>query len=198
MATDARPTPPAHDPTYPAQLELYNVNMAEWYRRTGETCAGLATSSFIFDAAGRLLSIQRAKHDSMPCLWEVPGGAVDPEDPSLMRAAAREIFEETGLVAKNIVRLVLPPANINAEGGSYFTNRNGTRTYCRFSFEVEVADGAEVKLDPDEHQDFLWVTEEQVRKQRFGEREIPVTNEHMAGLILEAFAQRRAEGRLAA
>jgi 8-oxo-dGTP pyrophosphatase MutT (NUDIX family) len=50
----------------------------------------------------RLLLMQRAASDSLPLLWEVPGGALDPEDPTVLHGAARELWEEAGLATKKV------------------------------------------------------------------------------------------------
>ena len=125
-------------------------------------------------------------------MWETPGGAADETDATLLEAAARELWEETGLVATRLRRSVT-----EGEGrapGSLFTNRYGTRFYCRFSFEVDVEGWEEVRVDPEEHQDYLWVTEEEVRAGKVGERSFTITNRQMQALILEGFRLRRVEG----
>ncbi|KAF6831085.1 nudix domain protein [Colletotrichum musicola] len=137
----------------------------------------------------RILLLQRAAHDSMPNLWETPGGSADDDDASLLIACARELWEEAGLEAVEIVRVV--SEGEGKEPGSVFTNRTGTVVFCRFAFEVRVRPG-EVKIDPEEHQDFVWATEEEVKAGRVGGKEIPVTNGQMLRLILDGF-RRRAE-----
>ncbi len=67
----------------------------------------IATGGLVFSAGGspaekaegapagqgdKLLLLQRAAHDSMPLHWEVPGGAVDDEDESVLpRPSARDL-----------------------------------------------------------------------------------------------------------
>jgi hypothetical protein len=58
---------------------------------------------------------------------------------------------------------------------------------------VDVAEYSEVKLDPNEHQDFVWATEEEVQRQAIGDREIPLTNALMTNLISKAFDMRKAD-----
>ena len=76
---------------------------------------GLAVGACVFkpgsDDGGenRILLVQRAASDSMPLHWEVPGGACDDEDESLLHAAARELLEESGLRARAIRALISPP-----------------------------------------------------------------------------------------
>jgi 8-oxo-dGTP diphosphatase len=54
-------------------------------------CAG----AFVRDALGRLLLVQRAKDPNRGC-WSLPGGRLEPGE-SAAEAAAREVYEETGI-----------------------------------------------------------------------------------------------------
>ena len=58
--------------------------------------ATLAVAAFVFDAADRVLLIERGKPPGVG-LWTVPGGRVEPEE-DLHAAVRRELREETGLV----------------------------------------------------------------------------------------------------
>ncbi|KAK6207729.1 NUDIX domain-containing protein [Colletotrichum tabaci] len=188
--------PPAFDLTYPPSLEPYNTPARAWLAANGKSWDGLATGALVFDRRGRVLLVQRAAHDSMPLRWETPGGGADDDDASLLAACARELWEEAGLEAVEVVRVVSEGAA--REPGSVFTNRTGTAVYCRFAFEVRVretgdGDEMEVRIDPDEHADYVWASEEEVRRERVGDKEIPITNGQMARLILDGFRRRREE-----
>jgi 8-oxo-dGTP pyrophosphatase MutT (NUDIX family) len=172
-----------------ASLAAWNMPMQEWLTKNNKHWDGLAVGSLVFDPSGRLLIIQRASHDSMPNKWEIPGGAVDDVDPSVHYAAVRELWEESGLVAKRLNYIVT--VGRNREPGFVFPNRAGTRFWCRFSFDVEVESCIDVKLDPNEHQDFAWVTEAEIQEQRIGDRDIQLTDIHMQTLLLEGFRLRR-------
>ncbi|KAK2058565.1 NUDIX domain-containing protein [Colletotrichum caudatum] len=185
----------AHGLAHPPSLESYNLPMRAWLAANEKTWDGLATSALVFDRRGRVLLLQRAAHDSMPLRWEAPGGAVDDGDASVLAACARELREEAGLEAVRVVRVVSEGAGV--EPGSFLTNRTGTRVMRRFAFEVEVAarDGETVvRTDPEEHADHVWATEEEVARERVGEKDIPITNAQMASLILDGFRRRREEG----
>ncbi|EME45931.1 hypothetical protein DOTSEDRAFT_86622 [Dothistroma septosporum NZE10] len=153
---------------------------------------GLATACAVFDPHDRILVIQRAAHDSMPNRWELPGGAVDDGDQSILHGAARELLEESGLIAKHLSCGI-------SEGpehapGSVFHNRTGTSSWCRFCFNVEVDDCTAVKLDPNEHQDFAWASRDEICSQRKGDRPLPITTDSVVAIILEAFRLRSAQG----
>ena len=57
------------------------------------------------DEAGRVLLAERTATQMAPGFWEAPGGKIDPgEQPA--EAAARELFEETGLIAQSLKPLM--------------------------------------------------------------------------------------------
>ena len=121
----------------------------------------------------------------MPNRWEVPGGACDEDDPTILHGAARELWEEAGLVAKRFTHLVTDSPDPEIE--QVFPNSTRTKTWCRFTFHVEVENCDTVKVDPDEHQDFVWASEEEVRQQKIGERELAITHDGVVRLILGVF-----------
>jgi 8-oxo-dGTP pyrophosphatase MutT (NUDIX family) len=152
---------------------------------------GLAVGAFIFLSAQRhglpeprLLLIQRAASEKgFPNLWEVPGGASEPHDPTVLHSVAREVFEETGLRLTRFVRQL-------GDGVQFMTGpKSHPKLWIKLSFEIRVAEidypsfapeigtsttsgrepvqtsGVEVNksipvcLDPNEHQAHMWVTE---------------------------------------
>ncbi len=183
MGQDSKPDPHASDDfIMDDSLAAWSIPAKAWLPKHGKEhlLNGVATGVVVFNPDGKVLLVQRASHDSMPNLWEVPGGAVDEEDPSILFGAARELLEETGLVAKRFT-------NIVNEEGQLFSNRTGVKKFCRFVFiaEVERCDG--VRLDPNEHQNFVWASGEQVQKQRVKDHGIPICTPEIHTLILEAF-----------
>jgi 8-oxo-dGTP pyrophosphatase MutT (NUDIX family) len=147
-------------------------------------------SALVFDnetwMGPRVLLIQRSARDAMPNLWEVPGGSVDDDDKSILHAVARELWEEAGLTATKIGRLVGAPQIFAARPGKEF---------CKFTFLVEVeqssSEGLKVKLDPMEHQKFVWATEEEVRAGKVGNVELEFTSWEVEQTVLEAFRARK-------
>lgn len=150
---------------------------------------GLATGNIVFNPDGRVLVIQRAAHDSLPNKWEFPGGAADDEDPTVFHAAARELWEESGLVAKRFTHVVTQGPD--KEPLETFRNRLRTKLFVRFTFHVEVESCDDVKLDPNEHQDYAWASEEDIRQQKIDGKEMPITRWTVQALFLEAFRLRK-------
>ena len=183
----------------------WTVTLHQWLQERDPAAGlnGIATGAVVFNADGRVLLVQRASHDSMPNRWEVPGGAVDDEDESILHGAARELWEEAGLVPTRIARFI--PEGGQDRGhdirfedmGNHFTNRAGTKKFCRFSFETEVESCDRVVLDPNEHQDYVWATEEEVRDEKIGGREIPLTGPAARSMILTAFRLRKEGSKVA-
>ncbi|KAI8948254.1 NUDIX hydrolase domain-like protein [Xylaria longipes] len=77
----------------------FNVPLGA-YLETSPALQGVCVGAFVFDDVDRLLLVQRAPTDSYPLRWEVPGGAIDAEDESILHGLARELWEETGLRAR--------------------------------------------------------------------------------------------------
>jgi 8-oxo-dGTP pyrophosphatase MutT (NUDIX family) len=148
----------------------------------------IATGALVFDASTpeRILLIQRAAHDSMPGRWEIPGGACDKEDLSILDGVARELWEETGLAASSIGPQV--------GDGHYFLTRSG-KLVCKFNFLVDAGKGADgkldVKLDPNEHQNYVWAGEEEVKTRKVGNLNLKFTTREQEAVVLEAFSARR-------
>lgn len=132
-----------------------------------------------------VLVVQRAATDYVPNLWEIPGGSCDPDE-SILAGVVRELWEESGLIATEVLRQV---------GRVHEWVEEGV-VWCKFTFEVEV-EGAEVVLDKEEHQAFHWITEDECRKGevvRDGKRiELNWTFEHQRAVILEGFRLRGAD-----
>ncbi|KPI37672.1 uncharacterized protein AB675_194 [Cyphellophora attinorum] len=135
----------------------------------------------------RVLLVRRAPTDSSPNLWEVPGGAVDFDDPTILHGAARELWEEAGLHATAFHRIVGP------EHGQVLTTRRG-RLFVKFHFLVDVK-SYDVKLDENEHSDFCWATEAEcevgtVKRRVEGQEttlDIPFTSEAQKAAIMAGF-----------
>ncbi|EWC46185.1 hypothetical protein DRE_04563 [Drechslerella stenobrocha 248] len=138
----APPPQPQSQSAFPNEEELQRMHAGS---------AGLQSNTIVTAVAEsrQLLVIRRSPAESHPGTYEVPGGGAEPPpiDATLLESVARELFEETGLVAKRIVRLI---------GSSDFQTGKGYK--CRkFNFQVEVQDTERVVLHPAEHDDYRWI-----------------------------------------
>jgi 8-oxo-dGTP pyrophosphatase MutT (NUDIX family) len=184
-STTRRPLPISQLDFNPSIAPLF-IPAQEWIKTHRPELDNLCTNVAVFNEKGHILLVQRASHDYwMPGKWEIPGGSAETKDKTLLFSAARELWEETGLVAKRIKRLI--PEGKPPEMGYGFRDKVRGIEFSRFSFEVEVESCENVVLDPTEHQAFVWASRGEVEKGRVGELEIPVTDLPMQHLILEAF-----------
>ena len=104
-----------------------------------------------------ILILQRAPDDFMPGIYELPGGGVEPEE-TLSEAVSRELLEETGLHATNIVRHI-----------GHFDYVSASRRRTRqLTFEVHVLELGEI-VHPD-HTAAAWVGADSLS-------DYPITNE---------------------
>lgn len=166
-----------------------------------------------------LLLVQRSSQDSIPDRWEVPGGSSDENDPTILHSVARELFEETGLHLTRFNRQIGP-------GVRFETGREPQKKqWLKLSFEVEVSEiprishshvhhqdnmarlgnddlvagqvlDAVIKLDPEEHQNSAWATEEDIRnsdpnRPPWNRGPFEIFNEEQRLLMLRAFELRR-------
>ncbi|CAH0004058.1 unnamed protein product [Clonostachys byssicola] len=210
-ATSARPPPvpssatthlgpaPEFHFTFPDRLRGWDKSVAAWLQENNKYFSGVAASAVVFKG-DRVLVLQRAPHDSMPLQWEPPGGGVDPEE-TILNGCARELWEEAGLVAKRVVRVVPPPETKDGDEveredrdlGIPFSNRAGDKFYYKFTFEVEVDDAEAVRTDPNEHMGWMWLTEEEVENCRTSSGStVSFTMSSVRKQLLGAFALRKA------
>ncbi|ROT38182.1 hypothetical protein SODALDRAFT_333951 [Sodiomyces alkalinus F11] len=204
----APPRGPAFKIAYHPSLERFNLPPQSYLADHAPAIPpeitrfhGLATSALVFDSRGRVLLLRRAQHDSMPGLWEPPGGAADlGTDKSVLEACARELWEEAGLVARRAVRVMSIARDVPP--GTVFWNRTRERCYVRVVLELEVEevgrqqDGeVPVKMDADEHDAFVWASEDEVRSGHVPGVQGPfeLTFGGTREALLEAFRMRRDE-----
>ena len=101
-----------------------------------------------------ILLLQRQNGKSQAGTWGIPAGKVDLDDSNLLSAIVREVKEETGLTFKK-------------EEVKYF-NRCYVR-YDDFDFEhhifsVRLTERPKVKINQEEHKDFVWISPENALK----------------------------------
>jgi 8-oxo-dGTP pyrophosphatase MutT (NUDIX family) len=174
--------------TYSPSLAEFAISVKEYLDQHPEY-DGIAGGALIFDSKDRLLIMQRAAHDSMPNLWEIPGGAIDFTDDTILHGMGREVFEEAGLRVSKLNCLVGP-----GDGHAVFISSTKRLKICKFTFQVEVEGTEMVTLDPNEHQDYLWVTAKDClnhRVERDGAAvEFKFTRPAQEATILEGFRLR--------
>ncbi|WP_033220519.1 NUDIX domain-containing protein [Kitasatospora phosalacinea] len=100
-------------------------------------------------ATDRIALVHYAKRNWSPGpAWTVPGGKVDPDE-EISHAAARELYEEAGLVARpSDLRLV---HTLHAKEG--WDGRGG---FVLFVFAATEFTGELANVEPDKHLDVRW------------------------------------------
>jgi 8-oxo-dGTP pyrophosphatase MutT (NUDIX family) len=178
---------PTFNFTFHPSLASFDVPYEEYIEtHPGEKFQGrfIANGAIVFSGSTpeRTLLIQRAGNDSMPNLWETPGGGCDKEDPSILYGTARELWEEAGLIAASIGPLI--------NDGYFFLSRAG-KLICKFNFIVEAQKDTngrlDVKLDPKEHQNYVWATEEEVIAGKVGDIDLQMTTKEQKAIVLAGF-----------
>lgn len=148
------------------------------------------TSASYRPIESRLLILQRARSETFPNPWEVPGGGCELIDPTILHSVARQTFEQTGLDIRRFLRQIRDREEFETNEGSC----------CKLNFEIGVAelagvdkmatcttlDDVKVILNPDEHQEFVWATEEDIRDDIF-----PIVTPEQKAVIMQAFQLRR-------
>ncbi len=116
--------------------------------------------------AGKLLIVKRAdSEDKWPGQWEIPRGHVERGE-SKENALVREFQEEVGLTVKVIDKYF--------ESSFLYVNETVDESY----YIVE-AKKFDIKLDPNEHSQFKWITKKDLKSLNL--------NKEMQKAMIEAF-----------
>lgn len=89
----------------------YELFLAQWLRarlkseQESDWRVSLVVNALLADADGRILIAANQYDRNGPLVWGLPGGSVDPGE-HLAAALQRELFEETGLRAAGVGRLL--------------------------------------------------------------------------------------------
>lgn len=176
----------------------------------------------------QVLLLRRSPTDSYPLKWEMPGGSVDASDKSVLDAAARELWEESGLEGAHFHASVGMTTQDVREAQELLRGTWGIQPHEEDAKDVQVQvqvddaagvvvkittfletaevwgklnfvatmaeDGAVVVMDPAEHVEWGWFTEDEVRTGRAGDKVLAFTSQAVWGSILEGFRVGRAMG----
>ena len=133
----------------------------------------------------RVLLLQRACDDEHPDLWEVPGGEAH-KDETIVQCVIRELREEAGLHASEVVDMV---GEFEWNEDRFEQAQHEQRIWKIFMFLVNVGDDASelnIQLDPREHQAYLWATESEVREGICGDIKLEWMSTNQQKAILAA------------
>ena len=158
-----------------------------------------------------------ASERAFPNLWEVPGGSSELTDPTILHSVAREVFEETGLHLTRFIRQIgsgsefvtgpksrpkrwlklhfeievaeigialiqgLSSCNFGRDGQESATEQQENPRNVFSSTSIEIC------LDPMEHQDYRWVSEDDVEAARYNEESHKLVSDDQKRVALQAF-----------
>ncbi|KAE8374937.1 P-loop containing nucleoside triphosphate hydrolase protein [Aspergillus bertholletiae] len=159
-------------------------------------CIRVSAHIFLWDLQKPyILLIQRALCDTKPGYWEVPAGSGEEQDQTPRDALEREVREETGLRLSRVTHAL--PIQTWARD-----NEGRQHEWIGLPYIIEVSElepsksranrqglsepalkwKDAIQLNPQEHQDFAWATEDEVRRDKY-----KMFGNHKK-TILEAFA----------
>jgi dATP pyrophosphohydrolase len=122
----------------------------------------------IYKSNRDVLLIERADRDGF---WQSVTGSLDALDEDLAAAAAREVFEETGIAIDQLPLGALSNMHHQIEYEIYpawrFRYAPGVTRNTEHWFSLEVPDGVQVQLAPREHVAYQWLPYQEAAKQCF-------------------------------
>lgn len=153
----------------------------------------------------QVLLLRRAPSNSFALKWELPGGSVEPDkDKTLLHTAVRELWEETGLSARQILCSVAlcstaqgtwTPDEQKAtmdRDNELFVAREDNENWGRalFIIDVDEKEHGNVRVDQNEHSEWTWVTESEVVSNRLkseGTKNVEWVGYGMRRILLDGF-----------
>ncbi|MBU1038866.1 NUDIX hydrolase [Patescibacteria group bacterium] len=115
----------------------------------------VGVKALIKNESGNYLLLKRTEpypEESEP-RWDIPGGRINIGEP-IEQALQREITEETGLTITNEPRIIQAQDIL----------RNSDKHVVRLTYLVQTV--GEIKLNPQEHTDFVWCSLEKISELR--------------------------------
>lgn len=98
----------------------------------------------------KVLCLKRRKGDFMAGLWELPSGTLE-DGETIEQCLYRETKEETGLRIEEVLDYV----------GSFDYSSGSGKKARQFTFKVSSLSSV-VKLDPNEHEEYVWLKESEL------------------------------------
>jgi ADP-ribose pyrophosphatase YjhB (NUDIX family) len=108
--------------------------------------------SVVVKRDGKLLLLQRSKKDVFPDVFELPGGALEPNE-TILVGARRELVEETGVRMERALRIDQGPDTTDSSG-------KRMRRFVVFA----LTNAQEPRLDPQSHGTFTFSSVEDVHE----------------------------------
>jgi dATP pyrophosphohydrolase len=122
----------------------------------------------IYKSNGDVLLIERADRTSF---WQSVTGSLDALDEDLALAAAREVFEETGIAVDQLPKDALQNMHHQIEYQIYpdwrFRYAPGVTSNIEHWFALQVPNDTQVKLAPREHVAYEWLPYVEAAKKCF-------------------------------
>ena len=122
----------------------------------------------IYKSNGDVLLIERADRVGF---WQSVTGSLDAVDEDLAFAAAREVFEETGIAVDHLPKDALQNMHHHIEYEIYpewrFRYPAGVTRNIEHWFALEAPENTVIKLAPREHVAFKWLPYEEASKKCF-------------------------------
>jgi 8-oxo-dGTP pyrophosphatase MutT (NUDIX family) len=178
---------PAFSFTVSDAAKTFNVPTATFLENSTTGVQRLVASALVFcDDGGprKTLLIQRSSTDeNNPNMWESPGGGVEDDDASVLFAAAREVWEETGLEVSHF------RYGVGEEPVIAVDRKDDGVVWGWVLLDVDVT-GYDVILNPREHQRFLWATKEEVEQSKAGSTELQFASPIFQANALRGFRLR--------
>ena len=123
----------------------------------------VGVKALIKNTAGKYLLLLRAAPypGDDKCRWDVPGGRINPGE-ELVIALKREIEEETGLIMVDSPQIIYAQDILRVIG----------KHTVRLTYIAKVK--GKVRLDPVEHQDYVWFSIGEIKKMNYDKYLTPV------------------------